>query len=290
MRVSVRFLSGLLFFTAIYSVLSCYSVLAWAQQPPELTLANVYQQGINLDRYWVSEKYDGVRGYWDGKQLLARSGRPIQAPAEFIQKLPKQIALDGELWFGREQFGRSAALIHRSPEHTEYLSEWQSVFYMVFDAPHETGDFSQRLAVLKALNVNNTQIKVAPQWQVSSHAELQRQLEEFTAAGAEGLMLRLISAPYKGKRSNDLLKVKMWQDAEADVKAWLPGKGKYQGMMGALLVVLDDGREIKVGTGFTDAERANPPAIGSRITFKYQGETTNGLPRFPVYWRKRLPE
>lgn len=267
-----------------------FSLLVLAQDLPKLTLANTYQLGVNLERYLVSEKYDGVRAYWDGKQLLARSGNVIQAPAEFIQPLPKHLALDGELWFGREQFGRSAALIHRLPSHPSYLAEWQAVKYMVFDAPHTEGDFKQRLAVLHGLNIKHAQVIIAPQWTVSDHATLQRQLKEYTAAGAEGLMLRLVSAPYNAKRSADLLKVKLWQDAEARVKAWLPGKGKYQGMMGSLLVVLDDGREMKIGTGFKDAERTSPPAIGSRITFKYQGETSTGLPRFPVYWRKRLPE
>lgn len=237
----------------------------------------------------VSEKYDGVRAYWDGKRLLARSGNPIQAPAEFTQQLPA-IALDGELWFDRQGFGRSAALIHRSPEHPEYKTEWRSVLYMVFDAPHQSGDFKQRLAVLNALDLEGTQIEIVKQWQVASHEELERQLDAFTKTGAEGLMLRLVSAPYRGKRSNDLLKVKQWQDDEAIVKAWLPGKGKYKGMMGALLVQLDDGREIRIGTGFKDVDREQPPAIGSQITFKYQGETASGLPRFPVYWRQRLAE
>lgn len=265
------------------------SLMVFAQDKPELTLANVYSPNVNLDNYLVSEKYDGVRAYWNGKQLLARSGKPMQAPAEFIQQLPS-IALDGELWFGRDDFGRSAGLIHRIPEHPDYLSEWQAVTYMVFDAPHQPGDFNQRLAVLNALVLEDTQIEIVKQWQVTNHKELEQQLDEFTKAGAEGLMLRLIDAPYRGKRSNDLLKVKQWHDAEANVKAWLPGKGKYKGLMGALLVELDDGREMKVGSGFKDAERKNPPAIGSRITFKYQGETSTGLPRFPVYWRPRLDE
>ncbi len=263
------------------------SLMVFAQDKPELTLANVYSPNVNLDNYLVSEKYDGVRAYWNGKQLLARSGNPIQAPAEFIQQLPS-IALDGELWFGRDGFGRSAGLIHRIPEHPDYLSEWQAVTYMVFDAPHQPGDFNQRLTVLNALELEGTQIKIVKQWQVANHKELEQQLVEYTKAGAEGLMLRLTSAPYRGQRSNDLLKVKEWQDAEAIVKEWLPGKGKYKGMMGALLVQLEDGREIRIGTGFKDLERQHPPKIGSKITFKYQGETTNGLPRFPVYWRERL--
>ncbi len=275
-------------FIALLGMVLC-SLVAVAQDKPELTLANVYSPNINLDSYLVSEKYDGVRAYWNGKQLLARSGNPIQAPEGFIQQLPS-VALDGELWFDRQGFGRSAALIHRASDHPEYLSEWQQVQYMVFDAPQQSGDFKQRLAVLNALELKNTQIKIVKQWKVANHQDLKQQLDEFTKAGAEGLMLRLISAPYQGQRSNDLLKVKQWQDDEATVKEWLPGKGKYKGMMGALLVVLDDGREIKIGTGFRDVERKHPPAVGSRVTFKHQGVTVSGLPKFPVYWRERLDQ
>lgn len=288
MRDMHKFQQGLVRFLTVVGLMFC-SAFILAQDPPDLSLANTYQRGLNLNDYWVSEKYDGVRAYWSGKQLLARSGNPIQAPSEFIQQLPR-IAVDGELWFGRGQFGRSAALIQRAPDHPDYLPEWQAVTYMVFDAPQQLGNFKQRLAVLHALALEGTQIEIVKQWSVESHKQLQQQLETFTQAGAEGLMLRSINAPYRGQRSNDLVKVKQWQDAEADVKAWLPGKGKYQGMMGALLVVLDDGREIKIGTGFNDTERAQPPALGSRITFKYQGQTSSGLPRFPVYWRERLAE
>lgn len=263
---------------------------ALAQTPPKLTLANQYHPNIELSRYYVSEKYDGVRAYWDGEQLLTRTGNPIQAPAEFMQQLPASVALDGELWFGRDGFGRSAGLVQRLPNHPDYASEWRAVQYMVFDAPQQAGNFKQRLAVLNELELSGKQVKIVQQWQVASHEELEQQLNELTQAGAEGLMLRLIRAPYRGKRSNDLLKVKQWQDDEATVKEWLPGKGKYSNMMGALLVELDNGREMKIGTGFKDAEREQPPAIGSRITFKYQGRTSSGLPRFPVYWRERLPE
>lgn len=263
--------------------------IASAQSKPLLTLANTYDRQVDLSQYYVSEKYDGVRAYWSGKQLLSRSGKTIPAPKYFLEQLPK-VALDGELWFGRQQFSRSAGLIHRHRTHPGYQSEWNAVRYMVFDAPKAAGDFEQRLAVLQSLSLENTQIEVVKQWQVADHSELQQQLQKYTQKGAEGLMLRLKTAPYRAARSDDLLKVKQWQDAEAEVVAWLPGKGKYKTMMGALLVRLENGTDIKIGTGFSDAQRQNPPAIGSRITFKYQGYTSTGLPRFPVYWRERLDE
>ena len=50
---------------------------------------------------------------------------------------------------------------------------------------------------------------------------------------------------------------------------------------------LADGREILIGTGFSDAERAAPPPIGATVTFSYRGSTAAGVPRFASYLRLR---
>ncbi|WP_287032112.1 hypothetical protein [Methylophilus sp.] len=87
-----------------------------------------------------------------------------------------------------------------------------------------------------------------------------------------------------------LLKLKPQLDAEAKVIAYVPGKGKYQGKMGALLVETLDGIQFKLGTGFTDAERAHPPPIGSLVTYTYRDVTKNGKPKFASFLRVRPPE
>ena len=100
-------------------------------------------------------------------------------------------------------------------------------------------------------------------------------------------MLRSTEAPYRAGRSDDLIKLKLFDDAEAVVVQHLPGNGKYQSMLGALLVELPNGQRFKIGTGFSDAERANPPPIGSIITYRYNGTHPSGLPRFARFWRIR---
>ncbi len=258
---------------------------------PDITLAQIYSDDLDVSAYVVSEKYDGVRAYWDGQQLLTRQGNALAIPDFFRRQLPAQ-PLDGELWFGRGEFSRVVALVQRLPAHAEYQAEWQAVRYMLFDAPQQPGGFMQRLEYLQSLPdaVQRPQLLVAPQWTVASHSELQQQLQEFTEAGAEGLMLRHQQAPYRGGRSSDLIKLKTFDDAEATVLAHLPGKGKFKGMLGSVLVRLDNGRELRIGSGFTDAERLTPPPVGSRITFQYQGYTSTGLPRFARYWRPRTDE
>ena len=117
-------------------------------------------------------------------------------------------------------------------------------------------------------------------------------LDTVLALGGEGLMLRHPSAPYRGGRTADLLKVKKFHDDEAIVIRHKPGTGRNAGRMGALICVNRNGVEFGIGTGFSDAQRDHPPKLGSRVTYKYQQLTRDGhgVPRFPVYQRVRPNE
>ena len=129
------------------------------------------------------------------------------------------------------------------------------------------------------------------QFKVSGHADLMNELDRVTKQGGEGLMLHLGSSLYHGRRDDDLLKLKQYFDAEAKVIEHYPGKGKYKGLLGAMLVeTLGSAREkirFRIGTGFSDEERSIPPPIGTIITYKYFGITKSGLPKFPSFIRIR---
>ena len=256
-----------------------------AATAPELVLANHYQSGVELSNYWVSEKYDGVRAYWNGKQLLTRSGNPINAPHWFTAPLPAY-PLDGELWLRRGAFAQVSAIVRSAAAPDK---EWRQVKFMLFDLPQHRGNFEQRLGQLTTLvsTLEQPHIQLAQQQSVASEQALFQLLEQVVDAEGEGLMLRLNHASYRSGRSDDLLKLKKYQDAEAKVIGYQPGKGKYTGMMGALLVELSNGRQFKIGTGFSDQERRQPPPLGSIITFKYYGTTKTGLPRFASFLRIR---
>ena len=94
-------------------------------------------------------------------------------------------------------------------------------------------------------------------------------------------------APYSTGRSDVLLKLKAARDAEATVVAHLPGKGKYQGLLGALEVKTPSGVLFKLGSGLSDAERRAPPPIGAQVTYTYRDLTKNGVPRFATFVRVR---
>ncbi len=252
---------------------------------PSLMLAKTYHQGIILDEYWVSEKYDGVRALWNGKQLISRGGNIYHAPDWFIENFPKQ-KLDGELWIARQSFESVVSTVRDDIPDEE---AWRLVKYMVFDIPESTSQFDKRIELITQV-VNEAKIpwlKRVKQWKVKTHSDLMMQLKEITLAGAEGLMLHRGDSLYKGKRTGDLLKVKSYQDAEAIVIKHFSGKGKYVNSLGALLVKMPSGIEFKIGTGFTDKERKHPPEIGEIITYQYRGKTNNGVPRFASFLRIR---
>ena len=126
-----------------------------------------------------------------------------------------------------------------------------------------------------------------PQTKVTNHAALQARMRQTVKAGGEGLMLHRGASLYKGARNDDLLKVKPHEDAEARVVAHIPGQGKYTGMLGALLVETDTGQRFKLGTGFTDAQRRHPPAIGAWVTYRFRDVNPSGVPRFASFLRIR---
>lgn len=252
---------------------------------PALMLAKIYHKGVDLDKYWVSEKYDGVRAIWNGEQLVSRGGNIYHAPQWFIKDFPKQ-KLDGELWIARQSF---ELLLSTVRDLIPDEKAWRNVKFMVFDMPDSPLIFNERINCMKRV-VSDRKIpwlQLVKQWKVATHKELMTQLQSITKNGAEGLMLHRGASFYRGKRNNDLLKLKLYEDAEAVVVKHLSGKGKYKSMMGAMLVRTLSGKVFKVGTGFSDFERKNPPEIGSIITYKFYGLSKNGVPKFASFLRIR---
>ena len=260
-------------------------VIAHANQPSPLLLANVLGENVDPAAYLVSEKYDGVRALWDGKSLRFRSGRTVNAPDWFIAKLPSE-KLDGELWLARGAFERLSGYVRKSSPLDE---DWQQIKYMVFELPGGAGTFADRVARIREIvdNAKWPQLVAVEQFRVVDRAALKRKLDQVVNGGAEGLMLHLADATYVTGRSDVLLKLKRLQDTEAKVVEHLPGKGKYVGQMGALRLEMPDGRRFNIGTGFSDATRQKPPLIGTIITYTYRGLTNKGTPRFASYLRVR---
>ena len=256
-----------------------------AAEPPAILLAEVYRDQVDVTHYLVSEKLDGVRAIWDGSTLRFRSGKEINAPRWFVDGLPKR-PLDGELWIARGKFERLSGIVRKDfPDD----NEWRQVRYMIFELPGAPGTFRERAEAMRKIvrQTNIPWLREIEQFSVVDRNSLQKRMKEVVKAGGEGLMLHRADALYETGRSDTLLKMKPWEDAEAVVIGHVPGKGKNVGMLGALRVRTADGREFSLGTGFTDKQRSNPPPIGTTVTYRYRDLTNTGMPRFASFMRVR---
>ena len=251
---------------------------------PTLLLAESWDNERDLTGWYMSEKLDGVRALWTGEFFQSRQGNRFHAPAWFTQGFPTT-PLDGELWIDRKAFQQTVSIVRRQ----DGSDHWKKVLYVVFDAPTAGGTFEDRLKAIRESNLEqaSAQMRVLYQSICEGTDSLRKELSRIESLGGEGLMLRQPDSLYEFGRSATLLKVKTFHDAEAVVVGHQPGKGRHKGRLGALLVALPNGTQFSVGTGFSDAQRERPPAIGTTITFRYQELTDGGVPRFPSFVRER---
>ncbi|MDP2635276.1 MULTISPECIES: DNA ligase [unclassified Pseudoalteromonas] len=284
------------FYTLLYLWLIILPLTGLAQSAdegsvtPRVQLAKVYDKSSTVDvsEYLVSEKFDGVRAIWTGAEFVTRNGNPIKPPRWFSRVLP-QVWLDGELWTKHNDFAALSGIVRTA---NPADSAWQRVTFRIFDMPDQTNPFSIRYKNYQQLvrAINKPHIIGVEQHQFLSNQALTAFFERITKRGGEGVMLHLASAKHQSGRSSALLKLKPYFDDEATVIAHHPGKGKYHGMLGALKVKNNAGVTFKIGTGFSDKQRRDPPAIGALITYRYHGYTKNGLPRFASFLRERPQE
>ncbi len=255
---------------------------------PAVELATEWTGGLSPADFAVSEKLDGVRAVWDGVSLRFRSRRPLEAPDWFTAGLPPE-PLDGELWIARGSFDRLSGVVRSNPPDS---GAWRAVRYMVFDRPFAGGNFSQRHARLQALVAQSAcdWLRVIEQVPGTDGHALQRRLHEVSDAGGEGLVLHRWDAPWLPGRTGAVRKLKLQPDAEATVVGYAAGKGRYAGQTGALLLHMPEGPRFALGSGLTDAQRADPPPVGAQVTYRYRGFTPAGIPRFATLLRVRDPE
>ena len=248
------------------------------RQEISVPLANDFYEGADIEQYWYSEKLDGIRAFWNGEQLFTRTGKPIIAPEWFTQGLPKE-KLDGELWAGRGHFSQvQRTVLDQKPNE----DDWKNIQYMAFDLVKSGTPYDQRYQHLQRIvsRSNNQYLALVKQSPIDSTAFLYQNLQSVETKMGEGIMLRKIKSHYQGGRTDDLLKLKSFQDDEATVIGYKPGKGKNLNRTGSLYVEWKDGKRFYIGSGLTNELRNTPPALGEKVTFRFNGYTRSGLPRF----------
>ncbi len=264
-----------------------FSLVTSAAYCVEVQLAKSYQQQP-INDYLVSEKLDGVRAIWKNNQLVTRNGNVIHAPTWFTEDWPSEW-LDGELWSSHGDFEFIASTVLDTKANHQ---AWRKIRFYVFDMPNHSQAFHQRYLNYKILieATPSDYLAAIEQRQFTTYQELDAYYQARINQGAEGIMLHAKDAQFSDGRSDNLLKLKPYQDAEAKVVGYSPGKGKYHGLVGALIVELPSGQQIKLGSGLSDVMRNTPPEIGSMVTYRYNGLTKYGKPRFARFLRVRHSE
>ena len=252
-------------------------------------------KGQNVGGWLASEKLDGVRAYWDGRNLRSRNGKILAASGGWSAHFPP-FALDGELYTAQGEFEKIQSIVMDKMPST---TAWSEIKFYVFDVPEAGGGLLERLSELEKFIAKNPQagqnLKIIKQVKVKDNSEFEAFAEQIVAKGGEGAVVREPNAPYERKRSKNALKFKKFKDAECRVIAVNKGSGKYANLAGSLTCKALGGKEgepkegtiFKIGSGLSDENRQEPPKIGSIITYKFQNLTANGKPRFPILLRVR---
>lgn len=280
-------------------------------QPKNLKLL-----GINAPPtgWWVSEKLDGIRAIWDGEKFLSRNSQTglgskvfSYVPQFIMDSMPGGVALDGEIWLGRNKFNEMSSISNLIPgskfTKQQIDDKWKQIKYKVFDIPNSTLPYEARMEELDRIILNafnccrksgiTCPLEKVEITKIESPEHLQEIYRTLTSSGAEGVMLRAPNSPYELKRSKYLLKFKIKDDAEGIVLERLPGTGRLEGLLGSLRVeVIKDGKKTgiytNIGTGFSDEERTNDPGspnfitVGTIVSFSYM-ELTEDSVRHPAY-------
>lgn len=261
------------------SIISSFLSSSLFASKPELLLLKTYKDQ-NTTNWVMSEKLDGIRAYWDGKQLLSRSGKIIHAPQWFTKGYP-DFEIDGELWSKRDDFENISSIVRdKVPS-----KNWEEIKHYIYEVPNAKGMLFQRLAKVKPYE--NEYIKILPQIIIKNKQQQNDFLQEIEEKKGEGIVVRDPNTLYINKRTSKALKIKNFKDTECKIIGYTEGKGKYLDKVGAIICQFPSQIIFKIGSGLSDKFRNNPPKIGTTITFKYQNITKYGKPRFPIYLRIR---
>ena len=272
------------------------------------------QKKVNWeDRWFVSRKLDGVRCLTvidangepkffsrQGKEFLTLDHLKLDIKALGL----KNTVLDGEVCIvdqnGNEDFAGIIKEIKRKDHTIVKPYYWMFDMLSMEDFNSKTSEvtFGQRITDLLDLSLGKglTLIGVLPQ-EICNDQIFSAMMAQSKANGWEGLMLRK-DAAYKGKRSDEILKVKQMfddeyivVDLENDVHRVIVDGAEVEELMLKNVIIEHKGNQVRVGSGFSHEQRrhyfANPNEIlGKQITVQYfeesQSKSGEYSLRFPV--------
>lgn len=268
----------------------------------EVALANQYDpEKHSLEGNYVLEpKLDGLRMVVVAGAPFTRNGKQITSAQFIIDDLKANVkdldkwVLDGEL-MGEGTFDEASGVARRKDVSSDTLV--YHVFDMIKLEEWNAKQTSSLLVRKKDMAANlketrfvrTTNYRLIPKY--STAADLFALRDELIGKGYEGAMIKNLDAPYRFKRSDDLLKFKNFLDADGEVVDFFEGRGKYKGMLGGLIFEID-GVQTRVGSGFNDEMRKSlwdkqTELVGRTVEVKFQEKTKYGVLRFPTFIKFR---
>eukprot|EP01124_Arcella_intermedia_P022214 TRINITY_DN3269_c0_g1_i11.p1 TRINITY_DN3269_c0_g1~~TRINITY_DN3269_c0_g1_i11.p1 ORF type:complete len:578 (-),score=118.40 TRINITY_DN3269_c0_g1_i11:57-1790(-) len=232
--------------------------------------------------WYMSEKLDGFRAFWDGSQLYSKNGKVIPIPSDFASLLPRHICLDGELWTGYDKFNDLQAIFKKSQtlqsDSQQFYELWKDVKYCVFDAPMHPGNYQERHTFALNTISSGSNILILPMERCQGLQHLQNKLKEVTDKKGEGVMLYHPTATYTSGRTSHLQKVKAY--AEGDVTFLKCNPNRY-----AFLCEQQNGETCIVKC--TGWDYMFPPPTGTTLTVKHRGFSSTHKMKYPFLFKIR---
>lgn len=242
---------------------------------------------------YVQPKLNGLRAIYFRGRFISRDQHFWNPPVvdhlfKNLTGLPDDIVLDGELYkhgWSLQQINSAIAVKRTEP--TEKTAE---VEFHVFDCFSVHDMLARQKKRFDLLTFAPVPDKVEPIL-IKDKAEGDYWFRKFVEAGYEGMMYRDPEAPYGfvdrcGNQENRwgcLLKRKEWLDEDYQVVGVEEGKGELAGMVGALVLELEDGQQFRAGSGLTRRQRQefwhDPP---KRAKIKYEMLSDTGVPLKPI--------
>lgn len=220
-----------------------------------IQLAQEYDPKIDdINNYWCSYKYDGVRSIYALNNLVTRNGKilnisVIEDECKYIQKKYKLTFIDGELWTPDSSLGKIVSLMSSNPNELKY-----HIFLVTRKDLKNTYDMISLLREIEKEKLNK--IRVVNYFQIKE-PQLDAYLKESLKEKFEGLMLRHPIVFYAKGRTRYLLKVKPYKSMELKIVGF--EKSENHQTLGAMICVgYIDGKhiQVKVGNGLSDSLRS----------------------------------
>lgn len=238
------------------------------------------QQAFPIDKYpvengtefWLTQKLNGARAtYYNGK-LIARSGLAYKGLEHIIQELywvrGSGFVLDGELTLinkgdlsDNEAFRVATGILNSDDKDKTRIC--YTVFDMIpikdFESDNPEITYSRRRQILdifgQQLNKDLSPVRILPVlYHGTDVSKIDGYLSQMVAEDKEGLILNL-DTPYRRTRHRGILKIKRFYAMDLPILRCEEGTGRLAGTLGALVLKYKN-NEVKVGSGFTDEQRA----------------------------------